>query len=738
MAKVSAGLKKFEIFDIIHNMQSVNTDQQVQTTTLKRSRRKIVAIILLLFLAFIGMMLLVAFILFPFIRVLSGASAQTMAAPIVQVVDESALVSSSVGHTFPSVAFDQTFSSAAVSWEQDSLDARIAFFLRSSGDGKTWSDWYEAETFFTNNTTVYSEMTLLSDSSRYLQVRAETEEGGMNSATVSNIHLNIFPDYQESLATKMIRSIARGFPVFEALAQTSDLQIISRSGWSANEDWRFCTSWDSTKNTCKTKSAEPKWPSQVVPVKKFVIHHTGGSNQSGVDPKDAVRNIYYWHAIGMGWGDIGYNYLIDQQGNIYEGRFGGDGAQAGHTFNGPFCKRIGTAGQTSKPCSAANGDVETGYQMNAGTVGIAVLGDYNIEQPNDNIKAAIAKLIHAKADTSSLDLTQNIDWRVPLQVNKPEAMAAETWQNAVRDSGVLLLNKGLTFEYDFADPANPAVTIRNLPSIITHRDLDQTSCPGDNFYAQLEQIRALSRSSTSLEYEARFAGSSFSPAMHVTKSTRREITITNNGSRTWAKGDVELRIFDDGRKPSLFRDSTWKDAAGKFTFNETQVAPQGTATFTFTLKAPQYAGLYQHVFGLFRTSGEEIFGASFDRYVRVDEVYQGEIISSSLPVAVRTAWRPTVTYRFKNTSLNTWSPNTVLEIYNENRTRSAFASSTWNGVVASRLGTSVRTGQTATFTVRMEVPDTTGTYRQILKLKDGNKEIWLMVPDVSILTRVDP
>ena len=35
-----------------------------------------------------------------------------------------------------------------------------------------------------------------------------------------------------------------------------------------------------------------------------------------------MRAIYYYHTHVMGWYDIGYNFLIDKYGTIYEGRYG--------------------------------------------------------------------------------------------------------------------------------------------------------------------------------------------------------------------------------------------------------------------------------------------------------------------------------------------------------------------------------------------------------------------------------
>jgi hypothetical protein len=53
---------------------------------------------------------------------------------------------------------------------------------------------------------------------------------------------------------------------------------------------------------------------------KFIIHHTAGDRQ--FDDQQSVlsglRDMYTFHAVKRGRGDIGYNFLIDQFGTIYE------------------------------------------------------------------------------------------------------------------------------------------------------------------------------------------------------------------------------------------------------------------------------------------------------------------------------------------------------------------------------------------------------------------------------------
>lgn len=90
------------------------------------------------------------------------------------------------------------------------------------------------------------------------------------------------------------------------------------------------------------------------------MHHSAGSNTSS-DWAGTVRAIWDFHSRpetegGRGWGDVGYNYLIDPNGVIYEGRAGGDNVIGAH-FS---CRNGGTMGvcllgtfQTSPPSAAA-------------------------------------------------------------------------------------------------------------------------------------------------------------------------------------------------------------------------------------------------------------------------------------------------------------------------------------------------------------------------------------------------
>ena len=98
-------------------------------------------------------------------------------------------------------------------------------------------------------------------------------------------------------------------------------QIVTREAWRADESYRFDTYGEI-------------WPPEYVTVHHVIIHHT--DTPTFQDPLVSIRSIYYYHAVDQGWGDIGYNYLVDRNGTIYEGRYGGQNVVGGHSYEYAF------------------------------------------------------------------------------------------------------------------------------------------------------------------------------------------------------------------------------------------------------------------------------------------------------------------------------------------------------------------------------------------------------------------
>ncbi len=138
-----------------------------------------------------------------------------------------------------------------------------------------------------------------------------------------------------------------GASVAAVSAVTPRPSINSRKAWGANE---------------KMMTWKPKRGS----IRAATIHHTAGTNNYSKSKVPAIiRGIYAYHAKTRGWGDIGYNFLVDKYGRIWEGRSGGVTKQTigGHAL---------------------------GYNTN--TTGISVLGNYENATVSKSAVSAVVSL----------------------------------------------------------------------------------------------------------------------------------------------------------------------------------------------------------------------------------------------------------------------------------------------------------------------------------------------------------
>ncbi len=131
---------------------------------------------------------------------------------------------------------------------------------------------------------------------------------------------------------------------------------------------------------CNRACWGPNQPAQSSPayttVTHIVVHHTGDGIVLPANTDYQARMRYYWdlHVNTNGWADIGYNWLIDRNGVIYEGR--GDGVRGAH-FSG----------------------------QNTGTVGICVIGDFTLETPSTSALNSLRDIIAWEASDKNVDVT---------------------------------------------------------------------------------------------------------------------------------------------------------------------------------------------------------------------------------------------------------------------------------------------------------------------------------------------
>ncbi|WP_237320516.1 peptidoglycan recognition protein [Streptomyces sp. JJ36] len=129
--------------------------------------------------------------------------------------------------------------------------------------------------------------------------------------------------------------------------------IVIRRGWGADEGMR--------KGGYKYADT----------VKAAFVHHTAGSNDYRCsEARSVIRGIYRYHVRSQGWRDIGYNFLVDKCGTIYEGRAGGvrEPVQGAHTYgfnqNSMGVAVLGSFGKTDPPRKALEGVAKlTGWKL---------------------------------------------------------------------------------------------------------------------------------------------------------------------------------------------------------------------------------------------------------------------------------------------------------------------------------------------------------------------------------------
>jgi hypothetical protein len=113
------------------------------------------------------------------------------------------------------------------------------------------------------------------------------------------------------------------------------------------------------------------------PPTHLIVHHSFSPGNDVTDWPAAVRGVWNYHVNSNSWSDIGYNWLIDPKGVIYQGRAWvdtNDNSQGAH-----FC----------------------GY--NRQTMGVCMLGDYNSIVPSDAALRSLVRLLAYRASANAIN-----------------------------------------------------------------------------------------------------------------------------------------------------------------------------------------------------------------------------------------------------------------------------------------------------------------------------------------------
>lgn len=516
--------------------------------------------------------------------------------------------------------------------------------------------------------------------------------------------------------------------LFGASATKADgLTIVPRSAWGANESYRF------------TASGKELWPPEHVAVQKFIIHHTAGSD-GGSDPAATVRGIYYFHAVVLGWGDIGYNYLIDPAGTVYEGRYGGDSTVGGHTYNSALNINYnrGSTGiallgnyDASVPTLTAQDALTTllaqkawlqrvaptgiSYFLHSDTDNIIGHGDVDqTECPGANLHALLAQLrltTQQKYDalgpqpvpafTATLGaqtVTQTVlEKGKTSQVNVDYTNTGNiTWQSYVADRHIAIAPVGMSGDSllksaDWASGVQVGSPFdANVgPGSLTHAvftltapdnavSVDQPFALIGPDGAEISGTRfTVHIDVANIDYAGRFDVLGI-PATSFVRDTRTAtVKVTNVGTQPWTAGSVQLQLYDVNDKPSAVRASSWSAPTGNFAMNEASVAPGATATFTVPVTAPQTVGSYLNILKIIRTDGKPFVADAPAVTLRADSHWKASFQSTTLPLAVLKTWRPSMTVKFLNTGAATWTKTMTLQVFDAGFKPSKFIGPTW-------------------------------------------------------------
>ena len=193
-------------------------------------------------------------------------------------------------------------------------------------------------------------------------------------------------------------------------AATPEPAIVPRASWGASESIR-------------------RGPPSYAPRVRFAtVHHTAGRNAyTQAEAAAIVKGIQLYHVQGNGWNDIGYNFLVDRFGTIYEGRYGG----------------------IDRPVVGAHA-----RGFNTGAVGVALLGTYSDTAPTSAAQKALTALLAWRLDVAHVD---------PLSLPNVISGGSERFAASV-----------------------PVL----LRAVSGHRDTGFTECPGDVLYSRLDGIAA--------------------------------------------------------------------------------------------------------------------------------------------------------------------------------------------------------------------------------------------------------
>lgn len=204
-------------------------------------------------------------------------------------------------------------------------------------------------------------------------------------------------------------------------ANSLPVPVTTRAEWGANESYMT-------------------WSPAYAEADHVVVHHTAGTNSyTAAQSASIVNGIYYYHAVTLGWGDIGYNFLVSKYGQVFEGRSGSLASAPGRMVVGGHALGV-----------------------NNGTMGISMMGDFTSISPSSAQLDAVGKMA---------------GW----------FLGRQGITSSTGSSSFVMGSPSALIKY-------PKGSTQNFTYIFAHRDVNYTTCPGDVGYSKMSQIRSIAQS----------------------------------------------------------------------------------------------------------------------------------------------------------------------------------------------------------------------------------------------------
>ncbi len=308
------------------------------------------------------------------------------------------------------------------------------------------------------------------------------------------------------------------------------------------------------------------------PPRQIILHDEGCNvnrptcNDDTTSPITMIQNIYRFHAVTRGWGDIGYHYIIDRSGGIWEGRYGGAGVRGGHLYYKKTCQNF-----------------------NVGSIGIVLLGNYydaSIPQP---MLESVTRLSAWLAATNNIDLT-NTSSTIPIWTDPKDAAGKCVSQNQMNDN----VSTGQDTAGATSGYAGSFTTTYTGPALNTHRGIEPANSDIRNINLNVIRNNALPFIE---EYKQYVYKTQENPdAFDIVKSSLQKITDTTK--KVIALLATQLDIFRPeqfAKKPEpivsvqapSFPDGTLLKARGTdevYLVKNQQKIPVGTSTLLALLE----------------------------------------------------------------------------------------------------------------------------------------------------------